>query len=139
MPRLHNTVTIDATPDAVWDVLGDLAATPEWLPGTTAARVDGDIRTCTTTDGFEIREQISGYSAERRSYAFRHLAVPMPVTDSGGSFTVRPDGPGHARVELESSFEALDPAQEEQVAAMLDGALRQALNGLKARVEQGNS
>jgi mxaD protein len=136
MARLRNTVHLDATPDAVWEILGDLAATPEWLPGTRAAQVDGDVRTCTTADGFEIREQISDYSPERRTYAFRHLAVPLPVEDSTGSFAVEPDGTG-SQVVLETSFAALDPAQEEQVSAMLDGALQQALASLKRRVEQG--
>jgi uncharacterized protein YndB with AHSA1/START domain len=137
MARLRNTVAIDATPAAVWEVLGDLAATTEWLPGTVAARMDGTIRTCTTADGFDIREEISDYSPERRSYRFRHLAVPMPMTSSGGTFTVEDDDGGSSRVVLETSFEPVDGAQEEQVARMLDGGLQQALESLKRRVEEG--
>jgi carbon monoxide dehydrogenase subunit G len=137
MVRLHHTIQIDATPDAVWDLLGDLAATPEWLPGTRAARMDGDIRTCTTTGGFDIREQISDYSAEQRTYSFRHLAVPMPVEDSSGSFAVEPDGDDRSRVTLDTSFTALDPRQEDQVRAMLDSALQQALASLKRTVQEG--
>jgi uncharacterized protein YndB with AHSA1/START domain len=136
MARLRNTVLIDAAPDAVWDVLGNLAATPEWLPGTRAARMDGDIRTCTTTDGFDIRERISDYSPERHTYSFRHLAIPMPIEDSSGSFVVKPNGTG-SQVVLETSFAALDSAQEERVSAMMDGALKQALASLKRRVERG--
>jgi uncharacterized protein YndB with AHSA1/START domain len=137
MAQLRNTVQIDATPGEVWEVLGDLAATPEWLPGTRAARMDGDVRTCTTVDGFEIRERIDDYSAERRAYSFRHLAIPVPVKDSRGSFVVESSGAAGSQVVLESSFTALDPAQEEQVRAMLDGALVQALASLKRRVEGG--
>lgn len=137
MARLRNTVGIDATPDAVWEVLGDLAATTEWLPGTIAARMDDDVRTCTTADGFDIRERITDYSPERRSYRFEHLALPVPVRDSRGAFTVEPAEEGRAEVVLETSFEALEPAQEKQVAQMMDGALRQALESLRRRVEQG--
>jgi uncharacterized protein YndB with AHSA1/START domain len=136
MARLRNTILVDSTPAAVWDVLGDLAATTEWLPGTVAARMDDDIRTCTTADGFDIRERISDYSAERRTYRFEHLAVPLPVRDSGGTFAVEP-ADGGAEVVLETSFEALDAAQEEQVAQLLHGALEQALASLKRRIEQG--
>ena len=136
MARLRNTILVDSTPAAVWDVLGDLAATTEWLPGTVAARMDDDIRTCTTADGFDIRERISDYSAERRTYRFEHLTVPLPVRDSGGTFAVEPADDG-AEVVLETSFEALDVAQEEQVAQLLHGALEQALASLKRRIEQG--
>jgi uncharacterized protein YndB with AHSA1/START domain len=136
MAQLRKTVRIDATPDAVWEVLGDLAATPEWLPGTRSARMEGGIRTCSTVDGFDIRERISDYSAERRAYSFTHLDVPLPVRDSSGSFTVDPDGDG-SLVVLETSFAALDPAHEEHVTGMIDGALTQALASLKRRIEQG--
>jgi uncharacterized protein YndB with AHSA1/START domain len=137
MAQLRKTVEIDATPSAVWQVLGDLAATTEWLPGTIAARMDGAIRTCTTADGFDIREEITDYSPERRSYSFKHLDVPMPVQDSIGSFAIEPDGPGGSQVVLEASFEVLAAGQEEQVVAMMDGALQLALESLKRRVEQG--
>jgi uncharacterized protein YndB with AHSA1/START domain len=136
MPQLRNTIAIDASPNAVWEVLGDLAATTEWLPGTVAARMDGDVRTCTTADGNEIREEISDYSPEQRRYRFRHLAVPMPIADSGGVFTVEPRD-GGAEVVLETSFEALDGMDAEQVAGMIDGAFQQALVSLKRRVEEG--
>jgi uncharacterized protein YndB with AHSA1/START domain len=132
MTQLRKTVHVNAAPGAVWDVLGDLAATPEWLPGTEAARMEDDVRVCTTVDGFEIRERISDYSPERRTYAFQHLDVPLPVADSSGSFTVAADGSG-SLVVLESSF----AAQDEQVAAMVDGAFGQALESLKRRVEEG--
>jgi uncharacterized protein YndB with AHSA1/START domain len=137
MVQLRNTVAIDATPDAVWDVLGDLVATTEWLPGTVAARMDGKVRTCTTADGFDIREEISDYSPERRSYRFKHLTLPAPVTDSGGVFTVEGGGSGASTVVLETSLEPLDASQEEQVAQMMNDALQTALESLKRRVEQG--
>jgi uncharacterized protein YndB with AHSA1/START domain len=136
MVQLRNTIAIDATPDAVWEVLGDLEATTEWLPGTVAARMDDDVRTCRTTDGFEIREQISEHSPERRRYRFRHLAVPMPIRDSTGVFTVKPQSDG-SQVVLETSFEALEGVEEEQIAGMMNGAFEQALASLKRRVEDG--
>lgn len=61
----------------------------------------------------------------------------MPVRDSSGSFTVDPGSGGGSQVVLETSFEALDGAQEEQVRQMMDQALQQALEALKRRVERG--
>jgi uncharacterized protein YndB with AHSA1/START domain len=136
MVRVRKSVAIDAPPEAVWAVLGDLAATSEWLPGTVAARMEGSTRICTTADGFEIREEISDYAPDTRSYRYRHLAIPVPVKNSSGSFTIEPRD-GGAQVLLEAQFEALDSGQEEQVGPMFKGALEQSLQSLKRRVEQG--
>lgn len=137
MIRLRNAVDVHAAPNDVWQVLGDLAATTEWLPGTIAARMEGDTRICTTVDGFDIREQISDYSDERRTYRFKHLAVPVPIRDSEGVFTVKAGSNDGATVVLESSFEAADAAHEGQVAQMMENALQQALESLKRRIETG--
>jgi uncharacterized protein YndB with AHSA1/START domain len=135
--ELRNTIAIDASPGAVWEVLGDLGATNEWLPGIVAARMEGSTRICTTADGFDIREEISDFEPERRSFRYQHVQVPMPIEDSGGSFVVEPDTNGGAVVVLESSFEAVGSGQETQVGEMIEGAFQRALESLKRRVEQG--
>ena len=105
-------------------------STDEWLPGVVKAEVDGPTRVCTMADGSEIKEEISDYEPERRSFRFRHLQVPMPIADSGGSFVVEANP---TRVVLESCFTPHDPA----VGGMIDGAFQQALDSLKRRVEEG--
>ncbi|MGH3130637.1 MAG: SRPBCC family protein [Gaiellaceae bacterium] len=136
MVELRKTIEIDASPERVWDVLGDLAATAEWLPGTVSARMDGSRRICTTLDGFDIEEEISDYAPDRHSYRFRHVELPLPVQNSNGVFRVEPRD-GGSLVVLENRFEALDPAQEDEVAAMFGGALEQAVKALKRWVEEG--
>ena len=135
--HVRNTIAIDAAPEEVWQVLGDLAATSEWLPGVVKAEVDGSTRVCTMADSSEIREEITDYEPERRSFRYRHLQVPLPVKDSGGSFAVDAEGDGTSIVVLESSFAALDPDQEPQVGQMIEEAFQNALESLKRRVEQG--
>jgi uncharacterized protein YndB with AHSA1/START domain len=139
MAHLHKMISIDASPDAVWAVLGDLAATDEWLPGTTAARMEGPIRICETSDGAEIREEISDYSPGRHRYRYRHLQVPLPVENSTGTFSVEAGKNGGAVVVLESDFDALDPALEADIERMFGGALDQALESLRRRVELGTT
>ena len=68
MPRLHNSIAIDAAPDEVWSVLGDLAATPEWIPGVVSAEVNGERPSL--PDGGRRRDQgadrrVLGGGAER--------------------------------------------------------------------------
>jgi carbon monoxide dehydrogenase subunit G len=136
MPSLTNTIEIDAQPDAVWGVLGDLEAVTEWIPGIASARVEGSARYCVAADGSEIREEISDYSAERRSYGYAHLTQPVPIANSRGSLRVEPNG-GGSRVVWEAEFDVLDPGSEEAVTAMLDGAYKQTLSSLRRRIEGG--
>jgi uncharacterized protein YndB with AHSA1/START domain len=135
--HLHKTISIDASPEAVWAVLGDLAATTEWLPGTVAARMEGSVRICSTADGQEIREEISDYSPETYSYRYRHLEVPMPVSSSTGTFAVHDGAGGSAVVVLDAELDALDAAMEPDLERMFGDALEQALESLRRRVETG--
>jgi uncharacterized protein YndB with AHSA1/START domain len=137
MARLRKSISIDASPEAVWAVLGDLAATTEWLPGTVSARMEGSVRVCSMADGNEVREEISDYSSELRTYRFRHIQVPLPIANSTGTFTVEDEEAGQARVVLDVSFDALDTATEGEVGRMFGGALEQSLESLRRRVETG--
>jgi uncharacterized protein YndB with AHSA1/START domain len=139
MSYLRKTVSIEASPETVWTVLGDLAATSDWLPGTVAARMEGPIRICDTADGNEIREEITDYSPARRTFRYRHLQVPLPVKSSAGKFAVEAGSSSGAVVVIETEFDALDPALESEIERMFGGALEQALESLRRRVEQGIS
>jgi uncharacterized protein YndB with AHSA1/START domain len=137
MPTVRNTVTINATPDAVWAVLSDMPATRNWLPGVVAARMDGDLRVCTMADGQEVHERISAVSDDERSFRFDHVRVPLPVRESGGTFTVV--GGAVARttdVVLETTFEPLDPSGVDQLTAGVQGAFQQSLDSLRTFVEE---
>ncbi len=134
---ITNTVDINAGPDDVWAVLADMPATRQWLPGVVAARMDGTVRICTMADGQEICEQISDISAERRSYRFSHLQVPLPVRHSGGTFAVTPGAAaGTATVTLQTTFEPLDPAGADDLTSMIHGAFQQSLDSLRHYVEE---
>jgi carbon monoxide dehydrogenase subunit G len=134
MPTLRNEQRIDATPDAVWGVLGDLESPPEWIPGVTEASIAGDDRLCRTADGEEIRERIHAYDAARHTWSYEQSVVPLPITGSSGTLTVEPDGEG-SRVEWEARFEVADGADEAQLVPMIDGYYRQTLEQLRRRVE----
>jgi uncharacterized protein YndB with AHSA1/START domain len=132
-----NTVEINTGPDDVWAVLADLPATRMWLPGVICARMDGDLRVCTTADGQEIHERISDLSPQDRSYRFHHVRVPLPVRDSGGTFTVTPGAdPRTSMVTLQTTFEPLDPAGVDELTGMIQGAFQQSLESLRRYVEE---
>jgi carbon monoxide dehydrogenase subunit G len=128
--ELRNEIRVDATPDEAWAVVGDLAAADRWVPGVVSARVDGATRVCTLADGSHIREEISGYSPERRRYSYAHTQHPMPLERSTGTLSVVPDG-GGSRVVWDATVEVADPA----LATMLETGFRDAIQSLAARLE----
>lgn len=137
MPTIRNTVTINATPEEVWAVLSDMPATRQWLPGVVAARMDGDLRVCTMADGQEVHERISDVSDDARRFRFAHIRVPLPVRDSGGTFTVTAGTTAATSdVDLETTFEPLDPTSADQLAAGVRVAFQQSLDSLRAYVEE---
>lgn len=137
MPTIRNTVTINATPEEVWAVLSDMPATRQWLPGVVAARMDGDLRVCTMADGQEVHERISHVSDDGRSFRFDHVRVPLPVRESGGAFTVTAGvAPATSDVDLETTFEPLDPSSVDQLTVGVQGAFQHSLDSLRTYVEE---
>jgi uncharacterized protein YndB with AHSA1/START domain/ketosteroid isomerase-like protein len=134
---LTNIMEISASPEDVWAVLGDLAATPDWLPGTVSAHVDGQTRVCVMADGSQVHERISGYSAEDRTYHWQHLRTPLPVHESRGRFTVTARDAGSSTVALDAQFVPVDPRSVGELAKMIDGAFRQSLESLRRYIEDG--
>jgi Polyketide cyclase / dehydrase and lipid transport len=123
--RLTNTVKVDAAPEEAWRVVGDLTAVDGWVPGVVSATVEGGRRLCETSDGGQIVEQITSYSAEERSYAYAHLHQPLPIANSRGRLSVRADGEG-SLILWEAEFDA--PSGE--VAEMVESAYCQTLESL---------
>ena len=134
MPSFRHTIDIAATPEEVWQVLGDLTSVDRWIPGVSAVTRTATGRVCTFDDGHVQDEQIVDYSPQARSYRYIISGAPLPVRDNTGSFAVEEVG-GQARVVWESSFVALDPATEPQLAQMWEPYLPLVLANLKKTVE----
>jgi Polyketide cyclase / dehydrase and lipid transport len=135
MPALRNTVKIHRSPEDVWQVLGDLTAAPEWIPGVVEAKVEGPERVCTTAEGAEIREQIEGYSPRERKFSYVQTEVPLPITGSRGTLRVLGQGT-EAEVVWEAEFEPAAGAPE-NLPQLVEGSYRQALDSLRRRLEDG--
>jgi carbon monoxide dehydrogenase subunit G len=135
MPSFRHTIDIAATPDQVWQVLGDLTSVDRWIPGVTAVTRTGTGRVCTFEDGHTQDEQITDYSPRTRSYRYVIEGAPLPVRDNTGTFAVEDADGGQARVVWESSFVALDPAMANQLATAWEPYLPMVLANLKSLVE----
>jgi uncharacterized protein YndB with AHSA1/START domain len=136
MPAFRYTIDIAATPDQVWEVLGDLTSVDRWIPGVSEVKPTDAGRVCTFDDGHEQNEQILDYSPKTRSYRYVIEGAPLPVHDNTGRFAVEETG-GSARVVWESSFVAIDPGMESRLEEMWRPYLPVVLENLKRLIENG--
>lgn len=136
MPAFAQSIDIDATHEQVWAVLGDLTSVDRWIPGVTAVARTERGRVCTFEDGHTQDERILDYDARARSYRYLIEGAPLPVRENTGSFAVQ-EHDGRARVVWHSSFTALDPAAEAELAGMWEPYLPVVLANLKKLVENG--
>jgi uncharacterized protein YndB with AHSA1/START domain len=134
MATITNDISISRPPDEVWAVLGDPTAAPEWVPGISAARMEGGRRICTTADGAEIHEELD-VSDERRSFSYSQPVHPLGLKRSTGTLAVVENGLG-STVSWTAEVEFADGAQEAQFLPMLEQGYAAALESLKARVER---
>jgi carbon monoxide dehydrogenase subunit G len=131
MPKWTLTVDIDASPDAVWAVIGDPVGVPKWFPKYVSATVDGDTRTLVNDQGGELVERLLTRDDARRHYSYSVIAG-APVASHEASFEVVAEGTG-SRVIWTTDTEAKDPAMDMQ--ARLTPAQTDGLQTLKAVVE----
>lgn len=134
MPKFSKQIEVRAPADETWALVGDLNAMGR-LAGAEKVEVNGMHRDCTFANGAVQHEEISDFSADRRSYRYSIEGSPLPVRNNRGRFEVRAADAGSVIV-WDAEFEALDPAQEPAVAAMWEGAMGQVLGVMKGMVEK---
>jgi carbon monoxide dehydrogenase subunit G len=85
-------VTIAATPDEVWDKVGDFAAVGELFPGLESFRMEGDDRIIGMF-GMEIRERLLARDEENRVITYS-VVDGVPIEAHTATISVEPDGDG---------------------------------------------
>jgi len=156
--QVESRITIDASPERIWEVLSDLTAMRDYMPGIetvalTSERSEGvgASRHCVFKDGVELSERVAQWR-EGAGYVLETTAfkgVPMlsnvitfEIQDSTSSWA--DVDAGHAgetttvkqsmRYEMKGGIFA--PLVEKMAGRMMRKALRGALEGLKAQVER---
>jgi uncharacterized protein YndB with AHSA1/START domain len=135
MPAIKSEIHIDRRPDEVWALLGDLGAVTRWVPGVSAARMEGMRRICEMEDGSEIHEEIADFSEAERRYAYTQPVHPLGFRRSAGTLAVEQNGHGGSRVVWNAEIDFVDGIQEAQVLPMLRQGYAAALQRLKEVAE----
>ena len=96
MASIHKDIIIDASVNEVWDAVRDFGAVHQRLvPGFVLdARLDGDARIVTFSNGMVARELLVDCDGVRRRLAYaivnervRHYNASVQVTGDGGTFS----------------------------------------------------
>lgn len=134
--KIQKDIQIDASPEEIWAIVGDLSRAPEYTPTIVSAHVDGMKRFCTDESGNEIHEEMSQYSKELRRFAYKHVKSPLPVKKSEGWYFVNVKD-GLSFFEMHWKLEFMDDALETQLTPMLHSAVQMTLENVKRLAERG--
>ena len=85
-------VTIAATPDEVWEKVGDFGGVGEFFPGIESFRLEGDDRVIGMF-GMEIRERLLSRDDAARSISYS-VVDGVPIESHTATITVEASGDG---------------------------------------------
>jgi carbon monoxide dehydrogenase subunit G len=129
MAHIRKEISIDASPEAVWDALRDWGALHERLvPGFVVdTKLDGEDRIVTFANGMVVRELLVDLDDDARRLAWS--IVGGPYTHHGASAQVFPDGENACR------FVWIADLLPNELAAPTGEAMQQGTNVVKQTLE----
>lgn len=128
---MDRDIVIAAPVGEVWEVVSASERQAEWFPGMVSSTLEGSTRTITTAPGGLIREEILGVDDSARSLTYR-ITGPMHLDHHLGTIDVS-DDPHGTRVRYRQELEP------KALVYVLDAAVADALEGLKALIETGRT
>lgn len=132
--NVRESIVVPASPDAVWQVGGDVGNIADWVPAIEASHLEGDVRHATFAGGGgAAQERIVERDDSARAYVYEYLSGPLALAHYRSRFAVQehPDG---AEVVWTADFAAESPDEEPGLAEAISGIYSSALAELKARL-----
>ena len=143
--KVSEHIDISAPPAKVWDVVRDFGNL-NWHPAVASTSLDkgskdkrGAVRTVTIKDGAKLVEELLSHQDSTRSFKYRIIDSPLPVSDYVSTFQVKATKSG-SRVEWSSTFKRKDekPAEGADNAGakkVISGIYTSGLEELKQKLE----
>ena len=133
MAQASASITLAATPDRVWQLIGGFDSLPDWLPYIPRSELSegGRVRSLLNPAGDAIVERLEAFDNDARSYTYSILRAPFPVTGYRSTLrVVGLDDDRAARVEWSGRF---TPAgvSDEQASDLFEGIYRDDLAALR--------
>ncbi|MEO6468888.1 MAG: SRPBCC family protein [Acidimicrobiia bacterium] len=119
-------LAMNATPDAVWALVGDFYGIGGWMPGIETCEADGDDRLIAMM-GMTIREHLVNRDEDAKALTYS-ITDGAPVESHEATITVH-GADGGSRVTWDVT------ATPDDMANLMQGLYQQALEALKTKAE----
>tara|TARA_R110001583_G_scaffold130834_1_gene282513 strand:+ start:7257 stop:7748 length:492 start_codon:yes stop_codon:yes gene_type:complete len=120
--HVSKEVTVNASPDTTWKMIGDFNHLDVWHPVVVGSVLThgktSDTRLLTLGNGATMNEEQLSRNDAERSYTYAILTSPLPVADYVSTISVTPAADGKSTVTWSSSFDANGASDEEAVNAI---------------------
>jgi hypothetical protein len=142
MAHVYISSIINAPADAVWRVVRNFNALPDWTPFVKDSRIEqnmqpdqiGCIRNFTLKDGGKIRERLLALSDYDMSCTYSILESPMGVENYIAVLALTPVTDGNVTfAEWTADFDAAPDREAGLVKSIGEGVFQAAFNSLKSR------
>ncbi|WP_412520759.1 SRPBCC family protein [Actinomadura madurae] len=128
------SITLQAAPDRVWQVVSDVANVASWTPGVKSSWVEGDVRHVELLRGGpNARERILGVDDATRTLTYEYLDGGLPVTHYAAEIVVQQTDHG-TTVVWTGQLSAESEQAENKLAPVIAGMYAAALQSLAERV-----
>ena len=138
MTQVSSTITINASADAIWQVIGDFGAACQFLVGVVDCTVVGEgvgaLRTLTSIDGSTIVERLEARDETARQLSYA-LLTDTPFHNCLTTMTIHDLAPNQVELEWSATFEP-DGIPASEAVEMLEGALSANCMALKKFMER---
>ena len=134
MAQANATITIPASPDVVWQLIGGFNSLPDWLPYIPSSELSegGRVRHLATPGGDVIVERLEAFDNAARSYTYSILQAPFPVVGYRATLRVEPLEGGHeSQVGWFGEFTPVGVSDEE-ASKLFEGIYQDGLRALAA-------
>jgi carbon monoxide dehydrogenase subunit G len=147
--KANETITLKASPDAVWAKVKDFTQLQSWHPAVesssaTAGSDIGSVRTLKIKGGGEVVEKLEAMSDADRSLTYTAQdGGALPVSKYKSTITVKPAEGGGSTVEWKGVFFRADPSEhpaagkdDEAATGTIKKVYTDGLNNLKALLDK---
>jgi hypothetical protein len=130
------TVQLAMTPIRAWAAIKDFSAWEGWHPAFATTRMvqgdgrtPGSVRVLIAKDGGQFTEELVAFDAAARSYQYRIIESPAPVTDYVSTIQVK-ETQGGSTVVWSSQFNVKTGTSEGDAKKLISGVYRAGLDNL---------
>jgi mxaD protein len=137
---VKRTLSLAASPEATWSIIADYCALEKWHPAIAKCEIVkgssnqlGAVRALTLRDGgARVTEELTAYDAKKRTYSYKILEAPLPITSYVATLAVVAGAGGGSVVEWSSTFQAGPGADDAAARSIIEGIYDAGLASLKA-------